>query len=65
MLVCGWGGAWGVDGGWMPLPTRPQRYCETASLVLFIFVVVFHVVVIDEFCCSEVNKSVSGNDDGE
>ena len=22
----GWGGGWGVDGGWMPLPTRPQRY---------------------------------------
>ena len=29
-------GAWGVDGGWMPLPTRPQRYCDPASLVLFI-----------------------------
>ena len=26
-------GAWGVDGGWMPLPTRPQRYCDPASLV--------------------------------
>ena len=23
----------GVDGGWMPLPTRPQRYCDPASLV--------------------------------
>ena len=22
-----------VDGGWTPLPTRPQRYCEPASLV--------------------------------
>ena len=32
--VCWWGGAWGVDGGWMPLPTRPQRYCDPASLVL-------------------------------
>ena len=21
-------GAWDVDGGWMPLPTRPQRYCD-------------------------------------
>ena len=20
-------------GGWMPLPTRPQRYCDPASLV--------------------------------
>ena len=27
-------GAWGVDGGWMPLPTRPQRYCDPASLAL-------------------------------
>ena len=24
----------GVDGSWMPLPTRPQRYCDPASLVL-------------------------------
>ena len=24
----------GVDGGWMALPTRPQRYCDPASLVL-------------------------------
>ena len=24
---------WGADGGWMPLPTRPQRYCDPASLV--------------------------------
>ena len=21
------------DGGWMPLPTRPQRYCDPASIV--------------------------------
>ena len=27
-------GSWGVDGGWMPLPTRPQQYCDPASLVL-------------------------------
>ena len=27
------GGALGVDGGWLPLPTRPQRYCDPASLV--------------------------------
>ena len=32
-LCVGWG-AWGVDRGWMPLPTRPQRYCDPASLVL-------------------------------
>ena len=24
----------GVDEGWMPLPTRPQRYCDPASLVI-------------------------------
>ena len=22
-----------MDGSWMPLPTRPQRYCDPASLV--------------------------------
>ena len=32
MFVCGVEG-WGVDGGWKPLPTRPQRYCDPASLV--------------------------------
>ena len=31
--VCEWGSR-GVDEGWMPLPTRPQRYCDPASLVL-------------------------------
>ena len=24
----------GVNGGWPPLPTRPQRYCDPASLVV-------------------------------
>ena len=36
VCVCvgkGLGGALGVDGGWIPLPTRPQRYCDPASLV--------------------------------
>ena len=28
-----------VDGGWMPLPTRPQRYCDPASLVFYVFAV--------------------------
>ena len=23
----------GVDGGWMPLPTHPQQYCDPVSLV--------------------------------
>ena len=27
-------GGEGVDGGWMPLPTHPQQYCDPASLVL-------------------------------
>ena len=26
-------GAWGMDGGRMPLPTHPQRYCDPTSLV--------------------------------
>ena len=34
VLEGGLGGALGVDGGWLPLPTRPQRYCDPASLVL-------------------------------
>ena len=40
VLVCVsvWEGrVWGVDGGWMRLPTRPQRYCDPASLVLHRF----------------------------
>ena len=36
VLVYVWG-AWGMDGGWMPLPTRLQRYCDPASLVKEIF----------------------------
>ena len=28
------GGGCGEAGGWMPLPTRPQRYCDPTSLVL-------------------------------
>ena len=27
------GGALVEDGGWLPLPTRPQRYCDPTSLV--------------------------------
>ena len=30
-------GALGVDGGRSPLPTRPKRYCDHASLVLCFF----------------------------
>ena len=32
-LGCGLG--WGAEGGWMPLPTHPQRCCDPASLVSF------------------------------
>ena len=28
---------WGVDWGWMPLPTRPQRYCDPTSLVWVLY----------------------------
>ena len=34
VCLCVGGGDWGVDGGWMPLPTRPQRYCDPESFVL-------------------------------
>ena len=32
ICACEWGTC-GVDWGWMPLPTRPQRHCDPASLV--------------------------------
>ena len=32
MLVVYVCGRWGVDGGWTPLPTRSQRYCDPTSL---------------------------------
>ena len=31
--MCVWEGGLGVDGGWLPLPTRPQLHCDLASLV--------------------------------
>ena len=37
------GGVLSVDGGWLPLPTRPQRYCDPASLVYL------HEVQVIEF----------------
>ena len=36
IYVCVWSGVRSVDGDWMPLPTRPQRYCDPASLVHFL-----------------------------
>ena len=45
----------GMDGGYMPLPTSPQRYCDPASLVyslvlthninVFFFVVIIALVL--------------------
>ena len=52
--MCLWG-AWGVHGGWMPLPTCPQRYCDPASLVLkymdtsFIFIHCINSYHVDIF----------------
>ena len=34
VLGRGLGGVLSVDRGWPPLPTRPQQYCDPASLVL-------------------------------
>ena len=34
--VCVWSGVWGVDGGWMSLPTHPQQYCDPVSLVFLL-----------------------------
>ena len=41
-----------MDGSWMPLPTRPQRYCDPASLVPFLnseFVLVELVLLLQVF----------------
>ena len=37
VLEGGLGGALGVDGGWLPLPTRLQRYCTRRHLLKGIF----------------------------
>ena len=37
MNDCVWSGVWGVDGGWMSLPTRPQLYGDPASLFFFLY----------------------------
>ena len=34
VYLCVGVGGLGVDGDWMPLPTRPRRYCNPASLVI-------------------------------
>ena len=33
VLEGGWECGWGEAGSWLLLPTRPQRYCDPASLV--------------------------------
>ena len=38
-LCMEWG--FGVDGGLMPLPTRPQRYCDPASLIIVVVSLMF------------------------
>ena len=35
VCLCVRGEDWGLVGGWRPLPTRPQQYCDPASLVPF------------------------------
>ena len=39
------GGALGVD--WLPLPTRPQRYCDPASLVFGVVKLISVIVQLD------------------
>ena len=38
---------WGVDGAWMPLPTRPQQYCDPVSLVMRVKAQYFFPVEIE------------------
>ena len=38
-----WEGGWGMAGGWLSLPTRPQRYCDPASLVFFCVDLFFNI----------------------
>ena len=33
LVMCVGGEAWGVDGGWMPLPTHPQQLCNPCHLL--------------------------------
>ena len=55
-------GAWGVAGGWIPLPTRPQRYCDPASLVRFVHqfcASVLFISFVHQFCSSVLFISCS------
>merc|ERR1712105_149225 len=45
-------GVLGVDGIWLPLPTRPQRYCDPESLVsLFFLISLVHHSCLSVFHC--------------
>ena len=51
MLVCGgWG--WGVDGGWMPLSTCLQRYCNPVLHVFLCFSLCFSLPLSPSVCLS-------------
>ena len=43
VCVSVWEGGWGEAGGWMPLPTRPQRYCDPASLVFIVITLLINI----------------------
>ena len=38
-----------VDGGWLPLPTRVQRYCDPASLVFLLLYLGVLTCMVPEF----------------
>ena len=44
-----------MDGGWLPLPTRPQQYCDPVSLVGTSGSLSMYGVTIDE----EEQKQIS------
>ena len=55
-----WIGDWGKDAGWTPLPIRPQRYCDTASLVSFLsFSTSTHILHSLSICFYYVALSIS------
>ena len=50
------GEAWDVDGSWMSLPTRPQRYCDLASLA-FSFLVFHNPCNFDIAACLKIERA--------
>ena len=59
VLGRGLGGALGVDGGWQPLPTRPQLYFDPDTFFCMFFLLKF-VRLSNEgkFCIGCVGPSV-------